>query len=648
MTSYDPLENLLVSAWKELAQYLPEEASYVALWLELERTAQEKDEKGNPTPRAHRAGARMRNAFLVEETNAKSKGKVIKDQAKVEKEIATVASRFLVLLVTARANAAKIAHIESVEKHHLADGENREQHDPESKFALASPFIDKLAQAGTSPSAIGRMPAPMVSFIALLIKDHAADPSFKNPHNVWNRIVRSGILEAYLGNLDDEHLKVVAQAACERDEQTNEWARRAREELNLPAGMDDRFLEAVARIRDAARSLTEGEARAYEDAYKLQDDRDVDSLAALLQMETQVDRIRLRALLDVVHRSIAPLKRDWKMEMQLGILKREIDTIAPQAKWHSDWKAELRERLEITFERLGPMGSIEAFNALLRSGLAVSDADWEFTKRLERNVVDGHFIAFENEVRAACKAGYEFKIYDNRVIHSHEPGYETIEAERWNGHYWLQEFGAWPGEDADERKGRHTGSGDQVADITEHLGGDTAFDRAASDRYNLPAGPEPAPGDPGAKSIDVDTHESGSSDSDSEEILIDLDDEEEGEEVDFYAIAAEESDPLDVDPPARSDAMGKFSTLTYNKDGDRGAHSQTDDVAENRPVTAASPTPHGLAQNTQSGLFPGDLPATPEDVCSPAGTLPMVPNQPVKPRRIEPAAIDKLKDEDFR
>ena len=647
MTSYDPLENLLVSAWKELAQYLPEEASYVALWLELERTAQEKDEKGNPTPRAHRAKARMRNAFLVEETNAKSKGKVIKHQAKVEKEIATVASRFLVLLVTARANAAKIAHIESVEKHHLADGENREQHDPESKFALASPFIDKLAQAGTSPSAIGRMPDLMVSFIALLIKDHAADPSFQNPHNVWNRIVRSGILEAYLGNLDDEHLKVVAQAACERDEQTNEWARRAREELNLPAGMDDRFLEAVARIRDAARSLTEGEARAYEDAYKLQDDRDVDSLAALLQMETQVDRIRLRALLDIVHRSIAPLKRDWKMEMQLGILKREIDTIAPQAKWHSDWKAELRERLEITFERLGPMGSIEAFNALLRSGLAVSDADWEFTKRLERNVVDGNFIAFENEVRAACKAGYEFKIYDNRVIHSHEPGYETIEAERWNGHYWLEEFGAWPGEEAGERKGKHTGSGAQVADITEHSGGDTAPDLAGSDSRNLPAGIESAAGNPASRSIDVDTYEPGSSITDSEEISFAVD-EEKGEEVDFHAIVAEENDELDVDQPASSYAVDEFLTPPHTKAGKGGQQSETGDVAEIRPGTASPPTPHGPAQNTQSELFPGDLPATPEDVCSPAGTLPMMPNQPVKPRRIEPAALDKLKDEDFR
>lgn len=648
MTSYDPLENLLVSAWKELAQYLPEEASYVELWLELERTAQEKDERGNPTPRAHRARARKRNAFLVEETNAKSKGKVVKDQAKIEKEMATVASRLLVLLVTARANAAKIAHIESVERHHLAIGENREQHDPESKFALASPFIDKLAQAGTSPSAIGRMPTMMVSFIALMINDHAVDPSFQNPHNVWNRIVRSGILEAYLGNLDAEHLKVVAQAACERDEQTNEWARRAREELNLPAGMDDRFLEAAARIRDAARSLTEGEARAYEDAYKLQDDRDVDTLAALLQMETQVDRIRLRALQDFVHRSIAPLKRDWKMEMHLGILKREIDAIAPQAKWHRDWKAELRERIEITFERLEPMGSIEAFNALLRSGLAVSDADWEFTKRLERNVVDGNFIAFENEVRAACKAGFEFKIYDKRVIHSHEPGYETIKAERWNGHYWLEEFGAWPGEDAGEGKRSHAGSGARMADTTEHSGGDTAPDYEASNRHNLPAGTEPAPGDPGSKSIDLDAYEPGSSIPDSEETSFAVDDEEEGEEIDFHAIAAEENDELDVDQLASSDAVDEFLTPPHTKSGKGGQQSEMGDVAEIRPGAASPPAPHGAAQNTQSELFLDDLPATPEDGRVLAGTLPMVLSQPVKPRRIEPAALDKLKDEDFR
>ena len=133
----------------------------------------------------------MRNAFLVEETNAKSKGKVLKNQADVEKKLVAAVSEALKWMVVTRANAAKIAHIESVEKRQMAVSENREQHDPESKFALASPFIDKLAQAGTSPSAMGRMPALMVSFIALLIRDHAADPKLKDPDNIWNRIVRS-------------------------------------------------------------------------------------------------------------------------------------------------------------------------------------------------------------------------------------------------------------------------------------------------------------------------------------------------------------------------------------------------------------------------------------------------------------------------
>jgi hypothetical protein len=487
--TYDPLENLLVSAWKELSQYLPEEASHAALYCDLERLMEETDDTGKPTPRAHRAKARLGNAFLVEETNAKSKGKVVKNQADVEKKLVAAVSEALKWMVVTRANAARIAHIESVEERQMMIGENREQHDPESKFALASPFIDKLAKAGTSPSAIGRMPALMVSFIALMINDHAVDPKFKNPDNVWNRIVRSGILEAYLGNLDEEHLKVVARAVCEREEQTNEWAKRAREELDLPAGMEDRFLEAAARIRDAGRSLTDGEVRAYEDAYKLQDDWDIDHLAKMLDMESHEDRIRLRAIYDFIHRAIAPLRRDWKMEMHLGILKREIDGIGPQAKWHKDWKAELRERLEITFERLETMGSIEAFNALLRSGLAVSDADWEFTKRLERDVLDGHFIAFENEVRAACKSDRYFKLYDNRVVYSHEPDYETLDAAEWTGYDWLKEYGAWPGETARESEPGDDVSGSLVADTTEHRVGE---EELADDRVGPVIGPRPS------------------------------------------------------------------------------------------------------------------------------------------------------------
>ena len=469
MMNHDPLEELLVSAWKELAQYIPEEAAYVARHRELEHLLKETDDKGNPTVKGHRAGVRLRNAFLVEETNAKSKGKVLKNQAKLEKELAQAFSTVLKLLVAARGNAAKIAHIDSVEERQIGGQKPRERHDPESRFALASPFIDKLAQAGTSPSAIGRMPGLMVSFIALMIKDHAADPKLANPDNIWNRIVRAGILEAYLGNLDEDHLKVVALAACERDEQMNDWAKKAREELELPAGMEDLFLEGSSRIRDAARSLTEGEVRAYNDAFDAQDDRDVDRLGKLLQMEKQEDRIRLRVMIDFVRRAIGPLRRDWKLQMHLSILKREIDAIAPHAKWHKDWKSELHEKLGTLFERLGPMGSIEAFNALLKSGLAASDADWEFTKRLERDVLDGRLISIENRIRAACMSDRYFKVYEGRVAYSHEPDFEEIDAQVWTGHLWLQEFGTWPGEDREQLEPRPP----EETSIQQHSGEDT-------------------------------------------------------------------------------------------------------------------------------------------------------------------------------
>lgn len=448
--TYDPLENLLVSAWKELSQHLPEEASVAALYLNLERTAEEIDKNGNPTADAHRARARLRNAFLVEETNAKSKGKALKAQAKVNDELAKIVGRVAVLLVASRTYAHKIAHIEAHEERQLPVAKSREQHGPESKFALASPFIDRLSGSGVSPSAMGRLTAFMVEFIALLIKAHADDPKLENPDNIWNRIVRSGVLEAYQKNLGEDYLKVVAQAACERDEQTNEWAMKAREKLDLPAGMDDRFLEGVARLRDAVRSLSPGEVEAYYDAYELQDDRDVDRLAQLLHLDNHDDRIGLMAIADFVKRAIAPLKRDWKMEMQFGIMKREIDAIRPHEKWHRDWKSELLERLPVLAEQLAGMESIEAFNALLKSGLAASEADFQFVERLERDVADGHFISLENKVRAACKSGRYFKIYDRDVVYSHEADYELIEAKQMTGHEWLEEFGAWPGDDRDK------------------------------------------------------------------------------------------------------------------------------------------------------------------------------------------------------
>ena len=127
-----------------------------------------------------------------------------------------------------------------------------------------------------------------------------------------------------------------------------------------------------------------------------------------------------------------------------------------------------------------------------------------------------------------------------------------------------------------------------------------------------------------------------------------LDDEEEGEEVDFHAIAADENAPLNVDPPASSDAEGMFSTSPGNMNGDWRPHSETGGIGKIRPEAASLPSPHSFAQNMQSELFPCELSPAPKDVPPAAGTLPMVSSPPVKPRRIEPPTLDKLKDEDFR
>jgi len=450
MNTPDPLDTLLVSALQELTKGLPAEASAVAAYLQLEQMACEVDDEGNPTKQAHRARARLRNGLLVEETSEKSKAKVRQQKEKIEREIAKFIGRGLVLLVANRTYDRKLDHIQAHEARLLPAEKSREQHDPESRFALAQPFIDKLVEHGCSPSAMGKLKASMADFIALLINAYATDPKLENPDNIWNRVVRAGVIEAYQKNLDEDHLRAIAQAACERDAQDNEWAKKAIEELSLPAGMDPQFLEGAARLRDAAMSLSPGEGEAYCDAMIVQDERDVELLANVLGLDPQLDRLRLMTVLDITRKAAQPLAPDWKLEMQLAIMKQEIDQIAPHEKWSRDWQKELLERLEILAERLDTMDSVQAFNALLQNGLAASEADFKFLQRLERDIADGFFISLENKVRDACKSASRFKIFERDVRYDFEGGYQDIPAREWTGEDWIKVYGSLPGEDKED------------------------------------------------------------------------------------------------------------------------------------------------------------------------------------------------------
>ena len=244
--------------------------------------------------------------------------------------------------------------------------------------------------------------------------------------------------------------------------------------------MEDSFLEGAARLADATRTLTPGEGEAYYDAYRLQPTLNIELLARVLGLDAKADHAVLQAIVDFVKQSRSVLQKDFRFVMNLAIMKQEIDMIAPHQKWHKDWKKELIERLHVLAERLEPMGSVEAFNALLKAGLGASEAQFAFVKRLERDVLDGKFVALENQIRAACKAPDSFKIHQGRVIRFFEEGYDEIEEVEWSGEEWIEAYGCLPGDDEQGQQATQIAEA-EVIGPDEKVDGDGAYPRA-SDR----------------------------------------------------------------------------------------------------------------------------------------------------------------------
>ena len=442
----DPLDELLSSVLQMLAQDVPDEARALAEFKRLERLSTEVDEKGNPTKAAHRAKTRLGNPFLVEETTKSSRAKAEKQERASHEKYMKALSETIKSWAVNRQYKRKIAVLDAHEERLKPLERTREKHDPESVFALGYPLLETLTEEGVSPSSIGRLPVFARIFIADLIKAHARDPKLENPQNVWNQIVRSGVLSAYRERLDKDESNVIAYAASCRDGEANEWAAKARVELDLPVGFSGNFLEGAAMLADASRELTSGEAAAYNHAFGLKVSRDVELLAKVLKLDSNHEVPLLTSMVHFLTQTQRLQYEDLRFTIQLVATKQSIDSIKPAHKLKSDWVAELIELLPDLAARLSDsVDSVAAFEMLVMGGLRCSDAAIDFKNRKEEKERDQRAKKLAEDVREACDEGTTFKIFDGRVFWMEDIiEFSEIEAEEWTNERWLEVYGALP------------------------------------------------------------------------------------------------------------------------------------------------------------------------------------------------------------
>lgn len=445
MIEIDPLDELLTRALLEMARVVPDEAKAIAEYLRLEKLTAEVDERGIPTKAAHRAKTRLDNPFMVEETPKRSRAKVEKQEQAAHAKFAKSIMEAVKNWAVHRQYQRKIAILDAHEERRDPIKRTREDHEPESIFALGYPFLETLAAQKVSPSSIGRLPQFAKIFIADLIKAHARDPKLKDPKNIWNLIVRSGVLSAYREDLSEDEQKVIAHAASCRDGEASEWARKARVELDLPNGFSGNFLEGAALLAVKSRELTAGEAAAYNDAFGLKVSRDVELLAKVLNLDAADEAPLLTALVHFITNVRSYDVDSQRLGIQLMAIKQSIDHIEPAQKLKRDWVAELINLLpNLAVNLSNSVDSIAAFDALLTGGLHCSVAKLEFADRKARQEQKMRSFKLAEEVRDACESGTTFKIAEGRVIWTEDLEFDETEAEEWTEERWLEVHGAMP------------------------------------------------------------------------------------------------------------------------------------------------------------------------------------------------------------
>lgn len=441
-TLFDPLYGLLEHTRKTLSDDLPDIYKDIMEYNQLCLDAEETDGNGKLTAKATRARAKLRHPFLFEETPAMSRRKIFRQKEKYKKQLINILGDGLKKYAIYQEYKAKLTEIDRASPEIVSTYQSRQSHDPESLFALGQPFIERLARAKASPSAMGRLPENMVECIADLIQAHAKDPHGEDPNNPWNLMVEAGLLEAPARHLTPDQQRVIDHAHRLRSEHQKSFIAEARQLFGLPEGFSEAFLSGVARIADLTRELSRGEGDAFVKCHAMRRDRDIEVLAKLVSLDPERDYGRLAAVVDFV-RSAGDFSDDqFASRVRRMTVTAYVDRIEPHVKLKSDWINELVDGLpELAGMLSESVDSIDAFNHLLRSGLEASVARQGFKEREEKREAQNYFSWYQEGLCQALVAGKPFKIDYPFVYSQGSDDFERADGEVWSCDAWIAAHG---------------------------------------------------------------------------------------------------------------------------------------------------------------------------------------------------------------
>ena len=445
MMENSPLNSLMIKLLQRVTPQFPELQAQMDAYREAKAKTDDRDEKGKLTQAARNAREMLRNGLLLQMPVRRARRQyekaVRKRKAKAEKLVAEA----LLAVFEHDQFQTELDILDEFDPGHEGDvPPSRESHDLKTLDAMVRPFIEALIERGISPSTIGRLGALQLDLIAQFIVDLRDDPDIDRPDNLWGRMAKAGILEAYVGGMTSEEAAVIeyARSRDRFDEKALKFAERAREACGLSPGFSTDFLLGAYYLRSARGDISEGTARAYARAHTLSRTRDIELLGKVLGLTAEADLESLQTLVAYLRERNKYEFSDLPITVQVLAVRREFNRLEAHHRSTDDWARDaVKMILSLVNDFEDTVPGSEAFEFLLQSGFRLSDTYEEITRRHEIRARKRSREAFLDRIRFACNLGHRFKIDGESVLLECDAGFDEIDATVWDQESWEAEHG---------------------------------------------------------------------------------------------------------------------------------------------------------------------------------------------------------------
>ena len=525
-----PLDELLADALELCAKDFPRAKQKLDAFNAAFERIHERDDHGNLTRAAHDARQYLRSDLLDMRPYQRAKKEVEKQRRKSKAKAETAIAHALAAYVVYKQLDIEAGLLNDKDDGTKLVPKSREDHTRVGIARIAEPFVQAMIARGVTPAAISRRRASEADVIAQLIQSAHEDPKYEDPNNPWVAMYRSGHIDAYRTGVTEDEARLLDVAVTLREEEAAEALEKARAFLPAGVSVSTGVALGAARIMQAASALSDGLAQAYADAHNLVRDKDAEQLGIVLGIDNEAGLVKLQVLLNFLRVQSVSTYPELPTWVEIDVMRRVIDTQNAHVKPATEWVGKVTEKLGNLAEVFGNrLSSEDAFYALLSAAMHSSFTYRHFENEADIRASKDAELVRLRLMRGAVLEGRTFKIDGvGYPVCEGEEGYDELEAEIYQALV------------RDEKDGPQ----DEPNSIRS-AGETQAY--SASNQQDARLSSALATIEPGLKSIGGAAPKSDPVYLESREYASALDEDDEGEEVDFYAIVARDDDDDDDD-----------------------------------------------------------------------------------------------------